>query len=59
MEQEGVTLIIIISTIVVLVFAISTIVLFIIFQHIKNKLLLDNKTLREIIKNKLSEFTSQ
>jgi len=59
MEQEGVTLIIIISTIVVLVFAISTIVLISVFQHIKNKLLLDNKTLREIIKNKLSEFTSQ
>lgn len=56
MEQESVTLIIIISTIVVLVFTIAMIVLFSIFQHLKNKLLIDNKTLREIIKNKLSSF---
>ncbi len=56
MEQEGVTLIIILSTIVVLVFTIAMIAFFVIFQHIKNKLLIDNKTLREIIKNKLSSF---
>ncbi len=56
MEQERVTLIIIISTIVVLVFAIAMIVLFSIFQYLKNKLLIDNETLREIIKNKLSSF---
>jgi len=58
MEQERVTLIIIISTVVVLVFAIAMIVLFSIFQHLKNKLLLDNKTLRDIIKNKLASFNS-
>ena len=56
MEQERVTLIIIISTIVVLVFTIAMIMFFVIFQHLKNKLLIDNKTLREIIKNKLSSF---
>ncbi len=56
MEQESVTLIIIISTIVVLVFAIAMIVLFSIFQHLKNRLLLDNKTLRNVIKNKLDTF---
>lgn len=51
MEQEGVTLIIMISTIIVLVFTIAMIALFIIFQRIKNKLLLDNKTLQNSIKN--------
>jgi len=56
MEQERVTLIILISTVVVLVFAVAMIVLFTIFQHLKNKLLIDNKTLRNIIKNKLSSF---
>ncbi len=56
MEQERVTVIIIISTIVVLVFAIAMIVLFSIFHHLKNKLLLDNKTLRSVIKNKLKTF---
>ncbi len=58
MEQERVTLIIILSTIVVLVFAIAMIVLFSIFHYLKNKLLIDNKTLRDIIKNKLSSFNS-
>ena len=53
MEQKGITYIIIISTIVVLIFTIAMIVLFMIFQHSKNKLLLDNKTLRTIIKNKV------
>jgi len=56
MEQERVTLIIIITTIIVLVFTIAMIVLFVIFQHLKNKLLIDNKTLRDIIKNKLKAF---
>jgi hypothetical protein len=56
MEQERVTLIIIITTIIVLVFTIGMIVLFVIFQHMKNKLLINNKTLRNIIKNKLSSF---
>lgn len=56
MEQERVTLIIIITTIIVLVFTIAMIVLFVIFQHLKNKLLIDNKSLRNIIKNKLSSF---
>ncbi len=59
MEQERVTLIIIITTIIVLVFTIAMIVLFSIFHHLKNKLLLDNKTLRTIIKNKLSSFTGE
>jgi len=56
MEQERVTLIILISTVVVLVFAVAMIVLFSIFQHLKNKLLIDNKSLRDIIRNKLSSF---
>ena len=56
MEQERVTLIIIITTIIVLVFTIAMIVLFTIFQHMKNKLLIDNKSLRDIIKDKLSYF---
>jgi len=56
MEQERVTLIIIITTIIVLVFTIAMIVLFAIFQHIKNRLLIDNKSLRDIIKEKLSSF---
>ncbi len=59
MEQERVTLIIIITTIIVLVFTIAMIVLFVIFHHMKNKLLIDNKTLRNIIKNKLSAFTDE
>ncbi|MEZ4841852.1 MAG: hypothetical protein R2821_10205 [Flavobacteriaceae bacterium] len=53
MEQERVTLIIIISTIVVLVFTIATIVLFSVFQTIKYKLLKNNKKLMDIIKSKL------
>ena len=56
MEQERVTLIIIVSTIVVLVFTIAMIVFFVIFQNIKNKLLIDNKSLRDIIRDKLSSF---
>jgi hypothetical protein len=56
MEQERVTLIIITTTIIVLVFTIAMVVLFVIFQQLKNKLLLDNKTLRDIIKDKLSYF---
>ena len=56
MEQERVTLIIITTTIIVLVFTIAMIVLFVIFQQLKNKLLVDNKTLRDIIKDKLSYF---
>ncbi len=59
MEQERVTLIIITTTIIVLVFTIAMIVLFSIFHHLKNKLLLDNKALRTIIKNKLSSFTGE
>lgn len=58
MEQERVTLIIIITTIIVLVFTIAMVVLFAIFQHMKNKLLIDNKSLRDIIKDKLSYFDS-
>ncbi len=56
MGQERVTFIILISTIVVLVFTIAMIVLFVVFQQLKNKLLVDNKTLRDIIKDKLSYF---
>jgi len=59
MEQERITLIIITTTIIVLVFTIAMIVVFSIFQHLKNKLLIDNKTLRSIIKNKLSSFTGE
>ena len=49
MEQERVTLIIIITTIVVLVFTIAMITLFAIFQQEKNKLLLVNKGLRDLV----------
>ena len=56
MEQERITLMILISTIVVLVFAITMVVLFSIFHNLKNKLLVKNKTLRDIIKNKLSSL---
>ena len=56
MEQEGVTFIIILTTIIVLVLTIGMIILFAIFQHLKNKLLIDNKNLRSIIKDKLSYF---
>ena len=56
MVQEGVTLIIVITTIVILVITIAMIVMFMVFQHLKNKLLIDNKSLRQIIKNKLSSF---
>ncbi len=53
MEQERITLIILISTIVVLVFAIAMIVLFSVYQHLKNKLLVENKSLRELIEENL------
>ena len=56
MEQEGVTLVIVVSTIIVLVSTIAMIVFFVVFQNLKNKLLIDNKTLRDIIKDKLSYF---
>ena len=56
MEQERVTLIIIVTTIIVLVFTIAMIAFFVVFQNLKNKLLIDNKTLRDIIKDKLSYF---
>jgi len=54
MEQERVTLIILISTIIVLVFAIAMIVFFVVFQNTKNKLLVDNRNLRDTITDKLS-----
>ena len=53
MEQERITVIILISTVVVVVFVIAMIVLFSVFQHIKNKLLLENKSLRELIEENL------
>ncbi len=56
MEQERITLIIIITTIIVLVFTIAMIVLFVIFQALKNKLLIDNKSLRDVIRDKLPTF---
>jgi len=56
MEQERVTFIIIITTIIVLVFTIAMIVFFVVFQNLKNKLLIDNKSLRDVIKNKLSSL---
>ncbi len=56
MEQEGITLIIIITTIIVLVFTIAMIVFFIVFQNLKNKLLIDNRNLREGTQDKASTF---
>ena len=56
MEQEGVTLIIIVTSIIVLIFSIAMIVLFIVFQNRKNKLLIDNKTLNNLIKDNISSF---
>ena len=59
MEQEGVTLVIITTTIVVLVFAIAMIVFFAIFQNLKNKLLIDNRNLSDVIRNNASTFKSE
>lgn len=59
MEQEGVTLVIITTTIVVLAFAIAMIVFFIIFQNLKNKLLIDNRNLSDVIRNNASTFKSE
>ncbi len=56
MEQERITLIIVISTIVVLVFTVAMIAFFVVYQNLKNKLLIDNKSLREIIRDKLPTF---
>ncbi len=58
MEQEGVTLVIITATIVVLVFAIAMVVLFVIFQNLKSKLLIDNRNLSDVIRNNSSTFKS-
>lgn len=57
MEQERI--VIIVSTIVVLIAVIAMISLFSIFQHKKNKLLEDNDTLRNVIKNKLSIYKEE
>lgn len=59
MEQEGVTLVIIITTIVVLVFTIAMIVFFIVFQNVKNKLLIDNRNLSDVIRDNASTFKSE
>jgi len=56
MEPERITLIVIVSTIVVLILVIAVIVLFSVFQSIKNRVLLNNETLRSIIKDKLPNF---
>lgn len=48
MEQESLTHIIVISTVVLLVFAIAMIVLFIVFQTVKNKILSENKALKKL-----------
>lgn len=48
MEQESLTHIIVISTVVVLVFTIAMIVLFSVFQSLKNKILTENKALKEV-----------
>lgn len=53
MEQERITLIVIISTLVIVVFAIAIVVLFAVFQKIKYKLLKNNKLLHDIIRKKL------
>ncbi len=55
MEQEGITLIII-TTIIVLVSTIAMIVFFVVFQNLKNKLLVDNRNLREGTQDKASTF---
>ena len=57
MEQERI--VIIVSTLVVLIAVIAVIVLFSIFQHKKNKLLADNKTLRNVIRNRLSIYKEE
>ena len=57
MEQERT--IILLSTIVVLIAVVAMVFLFGIFQHKKNKLLKDNNTLRNVIKNKLSIFNEE
>lgn len=56
MEQERVTLIILISTIVVLVFVIAMVVLFSIFREHKNRLVLENNTLKEKVNKLLSKL---
>ena len=57
MEQERI--IILLSTIVVLIAVIAMVFLFGIFQHKKNKLLKDNDSLRNVIKNKLSIYKEE
>ena len=59
MEQEGVTLVIFTATIVVLVFAIAMIVFFTIFHNLKNKLLIDNRNLSDVIRKNASTFKSE
>ncbi len=57
MEQERI--IILLSTVVVLIAVIAMILLFSIFQYKKNRLLEDNDTLRNIIRNKLSVYKEE
>ena len=59
MEQERLTLIILISTIVVLVFTIAIIVLTSIYIISKQKLLTDNESLRDMISSELNKFDSK
>lgn len=56
MEQERVTYIILISTIVVLVFIIAMIVLFSIYREHKNKLILENNSLKKKVDHVLSKL---
>lgn len=51
--------ILILATGVVLIAIIAMISLFSIFQHKKNKLLEDNNSLRNVIKNKLSIYKEE
>lgn len=56
MEQERVTLIILTSTIIALIFVIAMVVLFSIFRTHKNKLVLENNSLQHKINELLSKL---
>ncbi len=59
MEQERITLVIFVSTIIVLVFTIALIVLTGIYLMSKQKLQTDNESLRDIISDRLDKFNSE
>jgi len=59
MEQERITLIILVSTIVVLVFTIAMVVLTSIYLTAKHKLQTDNESLRDIISGEIDKFNPE